>query len=253
MYRKLNISDNVDIKTLLRDKAFSTYLYNDSLTDGEISKFIISKLRENPIRLSAELNSLIKLLKKIDDLHVCKVFLISSNSTLCKVCSQIISKFIVDYLKDFVKTNANIEVIGILTIPDISQEKFDEALQKLADGFVREAYKHLKDGFELYTIITGGLKIEIAYITVLSFIVRSRIVYCPDPDSSILILPPLPIDLSQEVLEIYEKINRGESVDNKYLEKLVEHGLAVKKNGRIALEKWINKLIEARKWNSTYL
>ncbi len=249
---KLGIDKNIDVKKLLRDRTFLDILNRDCMVSGNITRKIMELLRQDPVRLCAELNSLIKLIRKINDVERCSVFLFSSDSPSCKTCSHIISRFIVDELAGYIDKNVDIDVKGILTIPDITRGDFSEVLQRLAEGFVREAYRQMRRGFELYTIITGGFKIEVAYITVLSFILRSRIAYCPDPDSDIIILPPIPIDLDHNVLKICESINNGESVNEREVELLKRCGLVSQRNGKIVLEKWVSKLIEARRWNSIY-
>jgi len=250
--RKFNISDDLNLNSLLRNSTLLDLMYRDCMVNGDIAKKIMELLRENPEQYCAELNSLIKLLRSVDNLKLCRVYLYSSNTRSCSICSHVLSKFIVEYLRDYLDKKCNVEVKGILTIPDILSGRYSEALQKLAEGFVREAYRHVRQGFDLYTIITGGFKIEIAYITVLSFLVRSKIVYCPGPESDIVILPPIPIELDHNVLKICEKIINGENLEKETIDLLKRYGLISQKNGKIVLEKWVSKLIEARRWNSTY-
>jgi len=252
LYERFNIDRSIAPSAILRNRSILDMIYRDCMVKEDTTRLIISILREDPTRYCAELNSLIKLLNAVDDFEICRVYLYSSNTRSCNICSHVLSRFIVDHLKEIVNKNGNIEVKGISAIPDILSGKYSEALQKLAEGFVREAYRHVRQGFDLYTIITGGFKIEIAYITVLSFLVRSKIVYCPGPDSDIVILPPIPIDLDHEVLKICEKIASGEISEKEKIETLKRYGLVSQKNGKIVLEKWVSKLIEARKWNSTY-
>jgi len=250
--RKFNINEELCPSHIIRNNVLLDSIYRDFMVNEDFAKMIMGLLREDPERCCAELNSLIKLLRTLDDFEICRVYLYSSNTRSCSVCSQMICKFIVDYLREFLGKKGNVEVKGILTIPDILSGRYSEALQKLAEGFLREAYRHVKKGYDLYTIITGGFKIEIAYITVLSFLVRSKIVYCPGPDSDIVILPPVPIDLDQNILRICERIAKGEAIDRDVVDVLKRYGLVCQKNGKIVLEKWVSKLLEARRWSSTY-
>ncbi len=237
----------IDPKVLIRDHNFTNLIYRDCMVSGEISTIIMNILCRDPAKLCAELNSLIKFLKKVDNVSECRVFILSTDSPACKACSHLISKFIVEHLPNYVGRRFTIDISGIVSIPDISKGRYSDTLQKLAEGYVREAYRYIRNGYELYTIITGGFKMEIAYITVLSFILRSKIVYCPDPDSDIVILPPLPIDLDQDILRICERILAGDNVDDKSMELLRRYGLISQKNGRVMLERWVTRLIEARK------
>ncbi len=252
--RKFTNAEFRNVRDIVNDRELMQKLYRDSLVSGEVSKFVLSKLREDPLKMSAELNSLIKLLRSCEcnDVDICRILLFSSDSPSCKFCTQLISKFIVENIQEFIKNRKiSCEVKSIVTIPELSPANFDEVLQKLSDKFVREAYRHISEGYEMYTIITGGFKIEIAYITVLAFMLRSKVVYCPDYRSDVIILPPLPVDLGKDIVDLYDRVEKGLEADSLTLDKFVKLGLVSSKNGKIKLENWVKKLIEVRRWNYT--
>ena len=168
------------IKELLKNKQFDLYLEKEALIKGEFFQKIYRILIEDPEKYSAELNTFTKLMKYLKNTYKVenvKIGLFSTDTGIAYFCTRLIEQ----YLQNSLIENVKIDVDITSRISGFGKgiKYFQEALNNLADVYVRTLMKWYKKGYDIYTIITGGLKIEVAYLTVLSFLVKSKIVYTP--------------------------------------------------------------------------
>ncbi len=241
--KTLTIPENVDIRQVLRGSLVRK-LRNEALQRGEVFESALKYLKENPVRYSAELNTLIKLVRKLRhetslEHVICQI--LASDTDTGHFCARLIETYLAQIRKieDIpISVDSIVNVRGLVDSPgDVVQ-----ALSTLADRFARKMFQYAQYGYDLYTIITGGFKIEASYITALASLAKSKIVYCPDPSSDVLILPPLPIDLDPEVVRL---VANGE-ISPELAEKYVRLGLAEVCNGKVKLKPWLRLLISIR-------
>ena len=240
---RINTSQD-SIRNIIRNCEAQKLLKSEALSKGKIYEKALEILSRDPIKLSAELNSLIKLFKKISSQNgvtLVKCQLLTSDTGSGYFCASLVKDYL---LKHSRIENVEVSVDSIVSIRGLvgSPEDIAKALSILADRFARKLFQYAREGYDLYTVITGGFKIEASYITTIASIAKSKIVYCPDPSSDVLILPPLPVDIDHELLRILN----GEDIEEEKLEQYIRLGLVDVVDGKPKLKPWLEMLISLR-------
>ena len=247
---RLSREVEVDFKSCSVREILAKLTFCEKLRRASKSSYMFSLalmlLKENPVRFSAELNTLVKLISKLRGRYgslsevVCQ--LIVSDTASGYFCGRAIEHYLAE-VKSIcdvpVQVDSLVIVKGLLDNPD----RISEALNIIADKVALKMFRYERAGYELYTIISGGLKIEVVYISIIASLARSRVVYCPDPRSDIVILPPLPVVLEEKLINHVLGI---EPVDEDSANRYIELGLAERRDGKLIFRRWVETLVKAR-------
>ncbi len=247
---KISEEIGLDVKSHSVREILTRLATCDKLRRASRSSYVFSLalrlLREDPVRFSAELNTLIKLISKLNAENsgvsrvVCQ--LIASDTASGYFCGRVIERYLTEVGK---VCNVPVSVDSLVVIRGLvgNLDKVYEALNVLADKIALRMFRYERTGYDIYTVISGGLKIEVVYISIIASLARSKIVYCPDPESDVLILPPLPVVLEEKLVR---HVLSQEVVDEDSAKRYVELGLAEFRNGKLVFRRWIEALVKAK-------
>ncbi len=241
----LGLKEHVDSKAIIKllDEKRSL-IHNVNFFDKIINDLVCNMLLENPQKYSAELNTVTKLLKKLNNVVEVKFQLLATDTGSCLFCARTLAKVLPRLANLVLGPSVRSDIDSIVSVKGLFEsdsEKVAEALSYLVDRFARKVLKYSISGYEVYTVISGGLKLEIVYIATIASIAKSWIVYCPDVDSDVVILPPLPIEIDSDVVRLF----KGEDVNNEKLSKFIRLGYVIPNGDSIKLREWVYKLVRA--------
>ena len=174
---------------------------------------------------SAEITSLKKIVgEKI--MGNVEVIFICSDTILSVLAAEILE----ENLPLFIKEIKNIKLITIekLTVADIND--FKEGLLNLVDIIDDITKKRTKnEKSEILLNISGGYKVLIPYLTILSMILKIDIYYIFEDSDELIKVPALPIGFDEFFLEnIYFDLQSNSFNDTLKIQKLINWGLVEK-------------------------
>jgi putative CRISPR-associated protein (TIGR02619 family) len=174
----------------------------EGLEGEKVKKSILKNaLNENwfkeNIDASAEIKSLIKIKKKLND--DIRIYLIHSDTALSKLASEIL----VDSFKYYNELkNSEVEVKGVNGLQIWDSKEFVKGMAEL----IKLIY-HISGGYwdDVVINITGGFKATVPYLTILGQINKCDIYYIFEEAEGLIKIPYIPIDINWDLIERYEK------------------------------------------------
>ncbi|MCS7163553.1 MAG: putative CRISPR-associated protein [Thermodesulfovibrio sp.] len=164
---------------------------------NKISTWIEDKIKKAPEAVSAEIKSLTKLSKELDDDF--EIFLLSSDTVLSKLAGEILKENL-SKIKNFENKKVELKEIKGLQVWD--RQEFNLGLSNL----ITEIYRIANEYWENIIInITGGYKATLPYLTILAQINRCPIYYVFEDTDALIKIPQIPISINWSIFEKNEE------------------------------------------------
>ncbi|MCX7724316.1 MAG: putative CRISPR-associated protein [Thermodesulfovibrio sp.] len=164
---------------------------------NKISTWIEDKIKKAPEAVSAEIKSLTKLSKELDDDF--EIFLLSSDTVLSKLAGEILKENL-SKIKNFENKKVELKEIKGLQVWD--RQEFNLGLSNL----ITEIYRIANEYWENIIInITGGYKATLPYLTILAQINRCPIYYVFENTDALIKIPQIPISINWSIFEKNEE------------------------------------------------
>jgi putative CRISPR-associated protein (TIGR02619 family) len=159
-------------------------------------KFKESRFNDNNIEASAEIKSLVKLKKELDEYF--EVYLLYSDTALSRLAAEILQRAL-SYFEEL----KNCPIHSPLKIKGLqiwNRSEFDKGMVNLI-----ERIENISQGYWENVIIniTGGYKATIPYLTILAQVNRCPIYYIFENTDALIKIPYIPIDINWEIFDKY--------------------------------------------------
>jgi len=209
----------------------------------EMLRSVVSEWARDNLQASAELKSTKKIQAYYNE--PLDVFLIATDTVLCRLAAEIIRDLLVSAGNDFtVFFNPQIDVITGLQVTD-KRSLISEGLCRLVDRINQIAGGDLDtEGYYRGIVfnITGGFKAVIPYITIMAQINGCEMAYIYEDTDTLITIPKVPIkidfdlfqELASEINMLRQGIDRYRSMRNERFIRLEEHGM-VEMSGDVAM------------------
>ncbi len=179
---------------------------------SEIFLQALDYLREDPWRMSAELNGMRDFLERGE---VDEAYLIATDTEAGRFCSELVKGFLAERGVNVLGESG--PILGYYKVRDISgeeqaAERFSEDLHTLFNRLVAFLRKHKRElGKEVYINATGGFKPELAVLSLVGNLFLVPVYYRHETFGVSVFLPPLiPPRLFPEELEFLRRIYESE-------------------------------------------
>ncbi|QSZ27586.1 putative CRISPR-associated protein [Aceticella autotrophica] len=197
-----NFSNNVEY---LKDKGASEYDKNKEMIEAIIKdlKDWIKKEKDKE-NISAEIKSLVKLKKELnDDNDDLDIYLLYSDTILGKIAGEVVKEFIIADKEMFGNIQSNgIKCYMIKNLQVKDRKKFEEGMNNL----IYKVYDLTQEDWNNVAInITGGFKATIPYLTVLGQVNKCPIYYIFEKTDVLIKIPYIPLDIKWNVFEENEE------------------------------------------------
>lgn len=223
-----------------------------------VFEFILSRVRGEPGRFSAELNALIKFFSRYSRaIEEAEVFLLPTDTGCSMLCAEVIRRYIEDYLDELrsksglgqgvkLKCESPRVVRGFgVDVGWYTGQGFVNLMNELA----RVIRDKLGSGYKVIVNATGGFKPE-AYVVglIASLMGAHKIIYIHESFRELVELPVLPLTVRSDYVKVLGKIGEGETkeqlkregidVEDLEVRGLVEVGEVVK------VQEWVSTVIK---------
>lgn len=165
---------------------------------NKINTWIEKKIKKAPETISAEIKSLKKLSKELNEDF--EIFLLSSDTILSKLAGEVIKENLFK-LENFVNKKVELKVISELQVWD--REKFNIGLSNLLTEIYRIANEYWDN---IIINITGGYKATLPYLTILAQINKCPIYYIFEVTDALIKIPYIPISINWSIFEENEEL-----------------------------------------------